>query len=406
MKPAHVALLLLALFARPLAAQTKELPAAAETKKPEIGPSHVVLADNGISLDLPQGIDSRPDIARGVEAKFTKKSTSGHLCTRMPLLAFDSSALRRIYVWQYNGECLEQPVTEGQLRATVLRLMHSMLHTQGAETVTSPIDYTLAGHPADVITGSVYAKENHGLLFSEATCLRVKLDVVCLAFTSSSVSKARRLAALPLRFDSSAATAAIPEDVSKLALFPTNTFHDDRLHVEFEYPGTFGSAQPRAEAALAEKLEKASNGEKRALGCTKVKLTADDFEDDSHANISIFDFDLACNHIKIGKNTARDILKGFASGFGKGAKYKPSKPASYSLGTHEMFYSGGEMKAKDKSVLEVLHICTLLGTDAYCWQITSTSAENLRALAGSNVTFDRGLGTPLVPANLLAGASR
>lgn len=384
-----------------------EMPAAKQEEKaaapvaPTFGPSHVELEDSGISFDLPEGIRSRLDLQARMNANFKKKSASGKPCVESQLNAFDTLSLRNILVYRYNGECFENGLTPDRVRSTTNVLLKSMLHPHGMETMASPMDYTLGTRSASLTTGNVYSKQNHGVLFGEAMCVPSQMDLTCFLFFSSTASKVRRLAALPLRFGNDAPTAAIPEDVSRFNLLPTITFHDDKRHIEYSYPGSFAKAQSRMETILSE-----SNGDedktRQALRCVHPLLSAEDWEDDSHSNLLIFTNDLKCNNLSPDTHVLHVLTEGLSKGYKKrGGKLK--KPVPYKLGERDAVLVQGTMRKGEFRDHEarISTACTLVATDMVCWQFFSNSVDMLHTLEQSAVSFDRGLGRPLVPKDLL-----
>jgi hypothetical protein len=376
---------------------------------PVYGPSHVEDTSLHLSFDLPEGIQSRKDLADGANQKFEKKSPAGEPCVTLPLLAFDPKVVRRIYFYRYNGACFPEGITTEQLRTSARRALTSILHNSGRESMSSPIDYKLSGHAAAVMSGNVYSEANHGVLFGEMTCVAIEKDMACWAFISSTNAKATRLAALPVQFDGHAPEPIIPEDMSQLVALPTLTFHDDQRHIEFTYPGSFASAAPRAADIIAKKTEEASGTAKAALGCMNILLNADELEEDGHSNIFIFSFPVACVKAKPTKATLRDFIVGLSKGYAKLARTEMHEPVAYTLAGRDVFLIQGTLFPPAKPASYISASCTIAGTDFFCWQISSSSVEHLRSVVASPVAFDGGLGGPLVPAalfNLSAAATK
>ncbi|MDE1160827.1 MAG: hypothetical protein PW792_02650 [Acidobacteriaceae bacterium] len=398
--------------AAPPAIQTPAIQAPAEkhddkldeVTEPTFGPSHVVLPEADLSFDLPDGIRSRTDLLARINSNSKSKSAAGKPCVQLQLYAFDAISVRRIFLYRYNGECFEQhPLTQDRVRSTSGMLLKNMLHGNGKETMASPMDYTLGTRTAGITTGNVYSQANHGILFGEAMCLPTNLDLTCMVFISSSASKVRRLAALPLTFGKDAPTAAIPEDVSRFNLLPSITFHDDKRHIEYTYPGTFAKAQPRVEAILQTNTDIAEEKDKQALHCMHSLLGADDLEDDSHSNLFVFAIDLQCSHLEPTTATLHGLIEGIGKGYKKRGG-KTRKPIAYKIGARDAFLLQGQLRKGDfrGHEMELATVCTVVASDAVCWQFTSNSPEIIRALEQSPVSFDRGLGIPLVAPDLIA----
>ncbi|MFC6645781.1 hypothetical protein ACFQBQ_09350 [Granulicella cerasi] len=213
--------------------------AAGTPSAPVFGPSHVVLEDGDLSFDLPDGVRSRTDLVERWNKESKDKSKSGNPCTEVRLIAYDTLSVRRVQVYRYNAECLNQhPVSLSKTRSTAQSLLRAMLRNLGTEAMASPMDYTLDDRTAATTVGNVYALASHGILFGESTCFPTKDDLTCMVFISYNAARARTLAAMPIRFGNHKPVAAIPDDVSRFTALPTNTFHDDRRGVEFTYPGS------------------------------------------------------------------------------------------------------------------------------------------------------------------------
>jgi hypothetical protein len=383
-----------------LQAATPPVTPPAPAPTPVYGPSHFEDASLGLSFDLPDGIQSRKDLADEVNHKFLKKSPAGDPCVFLPMIAFDPKVIRRIYFYRYNGACFPAGISQEQLRSSSRLVLTSILQNSGRESMSSPIDYKLGGHPASAISGNVYSEVNHGVLFGEMTCAAVQKDMVCWAFISSTIAKAARLSTLPIAFDGQTPEPIIPESMSQLVALPTLTFHDDQRHIEFTYPGSFASAAPRAADIMAKKTEEAKGTAKTALSCMNILLSADELDDNGRSNIFIFSFPAACAKLKITTASLREFIIGFSKGYAKSAHTEMHSPVTYTLAGHDVAMIQGTLFPPAKPASYISTSCAIVGSDFICWQISSFSVERLRSVVASPVSFDSGLGIPLVPASL------
>ncbi|MDE1154298.1 MAG: hypothetical protein PW735_01050 [Acidobacteriaceae bacterium] len=365
----------------------------------------VALPDLGIRLDLPAELAVHSEDAKKAETKFTHRSPSGKPCVTIPLIAYASQGVSGVLLWHYNGDCLDQPVGRDKLRSMALKVLQSTLHAQGKEHLSSPLDYEMGTLPAAVLTGTVYSRESKGILFSELSCNRIHKDVLCWQFTENTISRARRLAALTVHIDQLPPMPVVPEEESKLALLPTNTFHDDSKHVEFLYPGTYADAQQLADDTLTQQSATLRGKAKALVACTKIKLAAYAFEEDERSNLSIIDFDLSCNGSHNDEKHTEQIAKGLVKGISKGSKLKTSRTIPFSAQGVAFLALGGRLTSKDHT-LHTLDVCANLAGDTYCWQMVSTSAEDLHTLAQGSLVLGSGLGTPLVPQDVYEKISR
>ena len=368
---------------------------------PVYGPSHIQSDSLHLSFDLPDGIQFRKDLTDATNKKFDKKSPTGAPCTLLETIAFNPKILNRIYFYHFNGDCIEGGVTQERLRSVAAKGLTGILHASGKESMTSPLDFDMAAHPAAVMSGNVFSEANHGVLFGEMACAAVAKDIACWTFVSSTLSKTSRLAAMPVQFDGQPPAPIIPADISDLVALPTLTFHDDQRHIEFTYPGTFANAQPRAAGLIAKIAEQAPDNQKAAIECMKILLSADEITDTDRSNILIYRFDTTCDKIEVTSSTLGNVAKGMIKGIKQLSHSKISKPVPYKLAGHDAVLIDGTFQLKDKPEASMLDACVIVSGDILCWQLSSSSVDRAHKLAASPISFDSQLGVPLIPASLL-----
>jgi len=270
--------------------------------------------------------------------------------------------------------------------------------------MASPLDYELAKHPATVISGNVYSEANHGLLFGEMACASVESDIACWAFISSTAPKALRLAELPVQFDGKDAVPVIPGDLSRFVALPSATYRDEQRHLEFTYPGSFASIQPRADDILKKRAAEAEDSQKKMFGCMKILLSAQDLEDDAHSNIFLYALPTECSKLKPGPSTLHDFAVGITKGFAKTMSSEAGKPMMYKLAGEDAVVVRATLHPSNGKALGSFESCTLFGPDILCWLMTSTSADGLSSLAASTVSFSGRPAMPLVPLDVMQKA--
>jgi len=384
--------------------QSSTPPAAAPQAPPSTpvyGPSHIKVKTLHLAFDLPEGIRSREDIADQMNQKFQKKSPTGEKCVSVPALAFDPVALRRIYFYHYRGDCFPSGITQESLRNVVSPALKGILQASGMPSMTSPLDYELASHPATVVSGNVFSEANHGLLFGEMACASMEGDIACWAFISSTAPKTMRLATLPVQFDGKDPVPVIPEDLSRFVALPSITFRDEQRHLDFTYSGSFANSQPRANDVLKKKAEEADDSQKKALGCMKLLLNADDLEDNERSNIFLYALPFECSKLSPGPSALHDFAVGLTKGLAKAAKSEVGKPTMYKLAGQDAIVIRDTLHPPNGKDLALFETCTVAGPEILCWQITSTSIDRLAPLAASTVSFNGHPAVPIVPPDVL-----
>jgi hypothetical protein len=397
-------LLLFAFFqAASPAAVSLGVPQAAAAA-PRLGSPHFRSEAMHLAFDVPEGVEVRPDAADKANEVLKEKSKSpaGEPCTTIPLLAFNPKVIQRIYLYQTDATCFAGGLTQERLRTSAASILTAMLHTMGTPSVASAIDYSLGGKPAVVTTGNVFSEQNHGIVFGEVGCVLLDSYSACWVFMAGSADKVARLAALPVRFDGQEPAPIVPDDVSRLSVPSTITYHDDARHFEFTYPGTFADAHQLTADVLAKKADEAKGKEKTAISCIKTSLTGSEITDTSHSSMLIFNVNAECQKLKVSLPVLKDFAKGIVIGVGKtAAKSEAQAPVTYSLAGHDAALVQAKLTKATGSVVFITEACAIVSNDFLCWQFYSDSLERLNQVAGSRVAFAGQLPVAVVPPELL-----
>lgn len=200
------------------------------------------------------------------------------------------------------------------------------------------------------------------------------------------------------------------------------TFTDSVLPVTFAYPAELTPMDPKAAAALGERILYGEDGAsdsakiKSGAGCTRTLLAVGE-DGRAMTRLALFEIDLSCVPSKAAKNRKRmdHVLQGMASQGNAVLGMMPMEdPVGFLLGGNHAFFAAAEgtpvsataLQSSDNRVTATVAV-EVKGHDGsgkiLAWHMESTDAAMFNRLLACPVDLGTGQAQPLFPAQAREG---
>jgi hypothetical protein len=181
----------------------------------------------------------------------------------------------------------------------------------------------------------------------------------------------------------------------------TKTYHNTDLHLSFEYPASFQTADFSQEIADEEKKQLTDPGQMRAVQCVTNPFVA--AKDNTTSVILIIRLDLNCLKLPSSAQILPTIARSSISqGLSKLGRAALGTPTPYKLDSYDaLFIPASAENESGKSIYFGGITCVLVAQNIACWSAMSSEKATVSALLSNSVTFDGQPAHPVVPPELL-----
>jgi hypothetical protein len=192
----------------------------AQVAAPGTAPPTVVYHSEVLNLDFayPSSFSAPKDgdgEAAGEHRNASQKEDAG--CSSLPIAVMDMrTEFNMIFVQRLSSGCLSSEITAANLVTVTSSVVNIQLKQFGKPTLGRTADYELAGHVANVVSGSVTVPHARGknTIYDSTSCVISGKNIACFQFLSNECSKVATLATSTVQFKDSAAVPAVPAQLS------------------------------------------------------------------------------------------------------------------------------------------------------------------------------------------------
>ncbi len=184
----------------------------------------------------------------------------------------------------------------------------------------------------------------------------------------------------------------------------TKSYTDQKLHLRYDYPGSYNDASAMVGPAFEASVSHAAQGSKDEMRCVSLPFSAMDNTGGGLSLVLLVRVDAGCLKKTFTPELLPDFTRGEVQGLAaSGAHTQFGEPVPFTTaGGHAADLIRGTFELPTGQSLHAMVACVLVKPDVACWQFLGSSEDKVRAMSVFPVSLDGGAAAPLVPAQVLA----